>query len=157
MIVKGLDLFYKHPAMGDGHLNYCIECKKIDSRKWRKDNPEKLKILTRSWYERNKARAYRNKKLWAEKNSEKMKKWNAVYFRKRTFGLSDADYLSMLEKQNKLCAICFNGRKLCVDHCHKTGRIRGLLCRQCNTVLGNSYDNRAVLQSAIEYLSASAA
>jgi len=61
-----------------------------------------------------------------------------------------------LENQGGRCAICRNpspgGKRLCVDHDHATGRIRGLLCGACNLVLGYARDSEAVLASAIQYL-----
>ena len=71
------------------------------------------------------------------------------------------DYNDLVKRQNGLCAICgkietvsnqFGPRPLCVDHCHKTGKVRGLLCSQCNHLLGNAKDNIGVLQNAITYL-----
>jgi hypothetical protein len=63
----------------------------------------------------------------------------------------------MFEKQKGLCAICGkegDGRwkKLCVDHCHSTGKVRELLCRNCNMVLGQVGDNRDLLMEMVSYL-----
>jgi Recombination endonuclease VII len=60
----------------------------------------------------------------------------------------------MVAKQNGLCAICKRkpAKKLCVDHCHATGIVRGLLCRKCNTGLGCYEDNPTFLRSATAYL-----
>ena len=59
---------------------------------------------------------------------------------KRNFGISLEDYEELLEKQGGVCAICKNkcpsGRRLAVDHDHVTKRVRGLLCCNCNRVLG---------------------
>lgn len=73
------------------------------------------------------------------------------------------EYLRMVEEHNNLCAIC--GRPeterssphtdemdLSVDHCHETGKVRGLLCRQCNIALGRFREDVDILQSAIAYL-----
>lgn len=73
-------------------------------------------------------------------------------------------YTKLLRKQNGVCAICFKKettvnrydkskcRRLTIDHCHKTGKIRGLLCNNCNQALGRLNDNRKVLKNAIQYL-----
>jgi hypothetical protein len=81
---------------------------------------------------------------------------------KHNFNITAADYDLMLTNQNKGCAICKkeishkhqNGKnaKLAVDHCHLTGKIRGLLCGNCNLGLGNFKDNIGLLKLAIEYL-----
>lgn len=81
---------------------------------------------------------------------------------KRIFKISLNEYKAMLKKQNNKCAICKQKevsdkakRSLAVDHCHTTGKIRGLLCSNCNLGLGNLKDNIIYLNSAIEYLSQS--
>jgi Recombination endonuclease VII len=67
-------------------------------------------------------------------------------------------YDTLFEAQSGVCAICKRPEtrkgtaRLCVDHCHKTGEIRGLLCHRCNMVLGLVEDNCERLQAAIAYL-----
>ena len=71
------------------------------------------------------------------------------------FGITLLHYEEMLQAQGGVCAICGKqqeGRSLSVDHCHETGRIRGLLCTRCNLGIGNLQDDPGVLRKAIEYL-----
>lgn len=72
------------------------------------------------------------------------------------FGLTVEDYDAMLEYQGGVCAICKgecnSGRRLAVDHCHKTGNVRGLLCGRCNLSIGKFEDNIDFLKTAISYL-----
>jgi hypothetical protein len=83
---------------------------------------------------------------------------------KTQYGISLADYDRMLSEQRGVCRICGvhprhgrnNGRgNLAVDHCHKTGKVRGLLCGRCNTGLGLYEDEPDFLKSAIHYLESS--
>jgi len=76
---------------------------------------------------------------------------------KRKYGLTKEEVIGMMEERNGKCDIC--GKKsnhssglLCVDHDHKTGKVRGLLCYDCNTFLGNAKDNINNLKNAINYL-----
>ena len=75
---------------------------------------------------------------------------------KRRYGLSAAEYEALLAEQGGVCAICRkrSEERLCVDHCHLTGTIRGLLCRKCNTALGYLKDDQASLVAALAYLGA---
>jgi hypothetical protein len=88
------------------------------------------------------------------------KEERALYVRewalRKNFGLTSADYEAMLKSQSGGCAICTappSGKSLHIDHCHKTGRVRGLLCIRCNRGIGHFLDSPALLKSAIEYLS----
>jgi len=64
----------------------------------------------------------------------------------------------MVESQGNRCAICGTDRPggrgvyWHIDHCHETGRVRGLLCYGCNTLLGAAKDNPETLRSALEYI-----
>lgn len=63
-------------------------------------------------------------------------------------------YDQLFEKQQGLCAICKkeDNIRLCVDHDHVTGKVRGLLCKNCNGLLGYAHDSVDALQNAIDYL-----
>lgn len=79
--------------------------------------------------------------------------------RLRKFGISLGEYKELLNINNEKCIICDNecpsGRNLALDHDHKTGILRGLLCINCNKGLGNFKDNVELLKKAIEYLETS--
>jgi len=72
------------------------------------------------------------------------------------WGLTKSQYDAMAESQHGVCAVCskpdITGRRLAVDHCHKTGKLRGLLCYACNTALGRFNDDVSLLSKAIKYL-----
>jgi hypothetical protein len=100
---------------------------------WRKNNPEKYRLLQR------------NSHL------------------KRHYNITLDDYNLMSEAQNHVCAICgmkessnrghtLNALSLAVDHCHESGKIRGLLCMDCNQMLGKFNDDPARFEKAAEYL-----
>ncbi len=75
---------------------------------------------------------------------------------KKMFGISLDEYEAMLVSQGGVCAICGGvqkaGASLCVDHCHVTERIRGLLCHRCNRAIGFFEDNKDLLTRAVSYL-----
>ena len=74
----------------------------------------------------------------------------------RNYGITLREYNNMLVKQNGVCAICEQSctKELAVDHDHCTGKVRGLLCKNCNLGLGHFLDNTSYLNSAIKYLEA---
>ena len=79
----------------------------------------------------------------------------------KKFGLTHEEYQKMFYEQNGVCAICGKPEtavragstlRLAVDHDHKTGRNRSLLCGKCNKLLGFACEDKEILESAIEYL-----
>jgi hypothetical protein len=81
------------------------------------------------------------------------------YYLRKRFGISFDDYSRMCSRQHGKCAICCappgNGRSkrfLHVDHDHKTGEVRGLLCNSCNLMIGMARDRADVLKAAAQYL-----
>lgn len=104
-------------------------------------------------------------RLESLERNKKIKERDPDYWRrkhlKRSFNISLDEYNLMLEKQEGRCAICKtddphvdtkSGFHFAVDHCHTTGKVRGLLCAHCNTGLGKFRDDVANLQQAINYL-----
>ena len=125
--VKDLDKFHKHKSCSQGVRPDCKDCLResyrVKSEKYRKNNPDKRRCTV-----------YKNK-----------------------YGITLAEYNSMLKIQSNKCKICNScdpGPKgvFAVDHCHKTGNVRGLLCYLCNMGLGSFRDNINFLNHAIKYL-----
>ena len=75
---------------------------------------------------------------------------------KNQYGITLEKFNEMNAKQKGLCAICGKlcktGKRLCVDHDHETGEVRGLLCQECNCGLGLLKDNVSILEKCIKYL-----
>lgn len=94
------------------------------------------------------------------KNKKNEKEQNRFYQKKHKYGLTEYQYKQMFIDQDNACKICFkpftNETKTTgafVDHDHKTGKVRGLLCCKCNTVLGFVEDDITILEKCILYLS----
>lgn len=112
-------------------------CKMCDM-KYRKKNRDKLLAGARSRYPR-----------YFKKRRERVLE--------RIYKMRPGQYAEMHKTQKGLCKICggseeVKGRYLAVDHCHKTGKVRALLCSRCNLGLGHFNDDSAVVRKALEYL-----
>lgn len=115
----------------------CRPCHKIKHKIYRDSNKEKIK---------EQIRIIRHKNKWNYLRTRLMKEHS----------LTLEDYFQMLERQKNLCAICSNppssNKRLCVDHCHMTNKVRELLCDRCNTTLGKFEENIELFKQAINYL-----
>jgi len=100
---------------------------------------------------------------WRVNNPERFRRGVRSATLKKKYGITADEFDSILESQGGVCAICGSsttritvpGRRshyLHVDHCHKTGTIRGLLCQPCNTALGKFNDSHEIVLRAAEYL-----
>lgn len=92
---------------------------------------------------------YKNHTKNKQKGKDKQLKLN--------YGITREEFNILLESQNYKCAICgttdSGSRDWHVDHCHTTGRVRGLLCHHCNTGIGLLKDDPIIIKNALEYLS----
>lgn len=116
-------------------------------RQWAKDNPERTKEIQNKYDAKRRSPERLNYKI----NKELQRK----------YGITPEDYENMMEYQDHSCKICnvfhedaatTRGRRLVVDHCHTTGKVRGLLCVKCNAGIGMFNDKIDNLISAISYL-----
>lgn len=169
--VKPVAGFYKDSRTSSGLARHCAQCQRARVAKWRLDNPERynemqkrsrvrnapaIKERSRRWYVENHGRAIAYRALRRELYPEDIK-FSKI---KCSFGITREQYFAMLEKQAGRCAICGrtreeNGKRkkmLAVDHCHKTNRVRGLLCAPCNSSIGLMQESPEILQKAIQYL-----
>lgn len=103
------------------------------------------------------------RKKWSENNPERSHRSQRGRNLKHKYGITLEDYESLLKKQDYSCAICGTKENTAlyghnetlnfsVDHCHSTGRVRGLLCNQCNRGLGMLGDTEESLRKALAYL-----
>ena len=123
-----------HDPLDRTKSGYCRQCALLRSSEWRKKN-----------------RNYIRSKYPERNRKQNLKKYN----------ITVEDFNEMLIAQNNNCKLCLQPsnytlndkkRNLDIDHCHKTGKIRGLLCTSCNRALGLFKDDIEVLKRAIEYL-----
>jgi hypothetical protein len=94
-------------------------------------------------------------KVYHKNNRAKVTKQQLISHRRREYGLTEEEYNNMVLSQNNMCAICNkpSDRTLHIDHDHVTGKVRGLLCFNCNLGIGLLQEDLVVLNRAIEYLS----
>lgn len=142
-VIKPTNQFYRNARKKDGLSSDCRDCLLAYSRS------ENAKA----------ARQKRDKELPAQRKSDRTRRghWGQRY------GISTDEYWRMNADQCGLCAICGtqetgrsnNGgvRLLAVDHCHKTGKIRGLLCGKCNRIIGELGDDMSLFRRFVTYLS----
>ena len=95
---------------------------------------------------------------WKHGKSKTREYYNESFMRTK-YGLTSEKYNQMVENQGGVCAICktkpnFNKwkKRFAIDHCHTTGRVRGLLCDACNRGIGMLKDDPSILENAIKYL-----
>ena len=92
--------------------------------------------------------ADKNTSNWRKQNPEKIK----AYSRKSLYGISTEEYDILLTKQGHKCGVCKQEKKLYVDHCHDSLKVRGLLCNNCNTGIGLLKENVEIMENAISYI-----
>jgi len=111
-----------------------------------------MKKRSKAHYHSNKNKICANQRAWRKANPDKFKNIQLKY----RFGITLKEHNDMLTAQKNKCAICnktFRKKaKICIDHSHVTGKIRGLLCQNCNVALGMVDDKIATLKNMISYL-----
>lgn len=132
-----------------------------NQRRYRANNPEKIKAYNKSWRERNPeySKDYHRKR----RGEPRSKRPNGTYinakdcYLQRKYNIDLEEYNRIFMEQKGKCAICGTHqselkRALDVDHCHKNNKVRGLLCNSCNIGLGHLGDDIENLKCAILYL-----
>lgn len=137
-LTKPVSGFWKNKSKARGHDDWCILCSRA-----RRSTPER------------KARKREQDRL-RPKQRQASPEWKRNNNLIRYHGIDSSIYFEMLRDQGGVCKICLcppaEGKMLCVDHCHSTLEIRGLLCPKCNKALGLFSDSKVALERAISYL-----
>lgn len=127
--------------------NCCGIEKSISEFEWQKKRPNPRKTCKQCRYKRRNLQeenliAKERKKLWQQANKDKQRRsWERF-----AYGVTKE------ELGIECCMICGSTERLCIDHCHKTSKVRGILCSRCNSGLGMFRDNIEYLAEAIKYL-----
>lgn len=125
------------------------------AKRWRERHPEESLDAVRRSHRKHHESEYIKSLEWRKNNPEKCKKhqWKRSFTK---MGITPEIYGEKLSRQNGVCAICgktnTGGKRLFIDHDHKSGAVRGLLCTHCNTGIGMFGDDREILAAAISYL-----
>lgn len=137
---KPTDAFWKDSRYRGGYQHQCKACKYKVSEEWRKRNRESVNAKQREYQRANPDVARRS---WVKKK----------------YGMTWDEYQSMVFTHDNRCGVCWRtadeaepGRLLSVDHCHETGRVRGLLCGGCNRALGLLQDDVLRIRKLAEYV-----
>lgn len=148
-LVLPADQFGRHHINSQGHWRSrrdCNKCRTRDAKRWREEHPDQYHATGKAYY-------------WALKNRDPqaMKERSADHGLRCRLGIGLAERKAIVDAQGGNCALCGEAlpnsrRNAVVDHCHNTGKIRGVIHKKCNTALGYFKDNADVLRLAIAYL-----
>ena len=138
--------------------------RKAEQRSYYKKHDANKKRKLASYYKNRDSRLikckenYEKLKSNPEAHSKRKKQWNAARLLKQ-YGLTEEQFLQMKEAQNNKCVICnkefddtSKNTNACVDHCHTTNNVRGLLCGYCNSALGMLKENVESMKNMITYV-----
>ena len=160
--VEDISSFARDKTRHDGKTPWCKDCQKHSVKNWRLRNLDHVLIANKEWKNNNRDKALAHSR--ACKNRRKQR--NPIEWQRRQreqnlsfkYGLSIEKLERIVTEQDGCCAICgiqqggTKYKRLCVDHCHSSKRIRGLLCHNCNHLLGHAKDNSEILYNAAKYL-----
>lgn len=131
---------------------------KLLRKEYDRINSEHIKKLRRKRYKQDPEKYKERSRKYQKSHIQEKKEYDL----KRKFGITQEEYNKILKDQNSVCFLCLNvetrkhkntiTQRLSIDHDHKTGKIRGLLCNNCNRGIGLLQDNSEILKRAVFYL-----
>jgi hypothetical protein len=144
---RPLNEFYKNRSD-------CIPCNKEYRRRYYAMNRRAAIERARRWQEKNRERHVAKQRLYRHQNRERIQRANRSRHLVKKYGITLDEYEALSESQNHLCQICGDTEEggLHVDHDHRTGEIRGLLCGRCNKAIGLFDDDPTRVLAAERYL-----
>lgn len=122
-----------------------------DKKVYTEQHKERIRIKSQEWRDKNPERSLESCRRYREKNPCCPTRQKDSTLRCR-YGITLEDFNCLFKKQDGKCAICRQGKKLCVDRCHESGKVRGLLCRECNIAIALLDDDVINLARASYYL-----
>ena len=168
-VAKPLEAFHRQPSHSTGRTSRCKECGKI----WAQQHPERIRAAVRRYRERRPRpeAISRNERRYRERHPDKVKvkrargarRYRARYKTDEMFRNRENEMKRRRQTEKKvilagrpkpdLCELCGRaGKRIVFDHDHLTGKFRGWLCSSCNTVLGKTREDIALLMRMITYI-----
>ena len=126
---------------------------KEEQRLWRIEHREDILKQKKKYRDKNKEKIKNYYSEYRNRNRLTLNEKNRISHFLKKYNLTTEQYITILNSQNNKCPIC--DKELIqpqVDHSHKSGKIRGLLCKNCNIMLGHCHDDIEILKKAIKYL-----
>jgi len=153
---KPLTEFHKSVRNRGGLTTLCKSCNTARAKVYAAKNKERVLAKVREWCKKNPDKSKEYRARWLAKHPGAREQVSHKSKLKQ-YGLTPEDYTRLLILQAASCKICGTHQmvipyKLCVDHCHKTGKVRGLLCRECNHAIGLLKDDAFRADCAAQYL-----
>lgn len=151
---KNLEEFSKNHKRSDGYSSWCKKCQAAYYRKWRIKQRTRLNAKSSKYYLENKNKCRRVNLLYKALHRGRLVDAETG----RRINKTPEEVAALRASHSGLCDICKTGdpggkrKKMCLDHCHRTGVVRGFLCNSCNRALGLLKDSPETLQSAVQYL-----
>lgn len=147
---KPLTAFHKGRGYKGGIKSECKRCDNDRLRRWRQDHRPQWK---EQWTRANALRRQRQSGISydPERRAERKMQARNAYL-KRKYGITLDDFFRMHDEQRGRCAACGEERPLVVDHCHKTGAIRLLLCDRCNRTIAYAHEDPSYLRRLAIFL-----
>lgn len=155
-VAQPLDEFYVNNTRSGQRMAACKSCQRAAASEWKRKNPDRARKQLYEWRDKNMDKMTAATERWRERNPEKQAA-NARRYGLRRFGLTPEQYDDMLAAQQFSCAICRKHqtlfkRRLAVDHHHETGKVRALLCDNCNKGIGCLQEDPEIFAAAVAYL-----
>ncbi len=127
------------------------------TKKYRRNNLEKINGYQKKYYDKNRELIREKARKYTKENPAKYYQSTFKSELKNNYRLTVKEFDEMVKRQDGKCGICggYPGsrtKRLCVDHDHKTNKVRGLLCKKCNSALGLLGNNIYIVNSALDYL-----
>lgn len=148
--------FSRDASRGDGVSRNCKQCVSSRAKQRRQENATYINSSARDRYAERRPAILARQAADRENHPDRERRRRRRGHLKKHYGLTLAQYDLMVLEQGGKCAICGArppaGGYLAVDHCHATGKVRGLLCGGRNSALGKLGDNAAGLERALAYL-----
>lgn len=138
----------------DGLNYWCRQCTSEIGKKFRSDpiNLERARATAKAWRQANPEKARATHDAWIANNRERAATAHKFRQLRHRYGITRSQYENLMRESGGKCQLCRSDKRLCVDHCHESSVVRGILCVLCNTAVERFENVEDFAAKAAEYL-----